>query len=596
MSTFYKSNPEIFGWWGYADFYTYFLVNENFNEAAFEQKIPDFINRRRADDNQDYMIAIEPLKDVYLNTPALRQPGETASMANIYVFSIIGIFILFIAMVNFMNLSTARSMERAKEVGIRKSIGADRYSLIFQFLGESLIIVFLAAMVAIIFVNLALPAMTGLTGKEFLLHNFFSWQFILLFLAITILIGLLAGTYPAFILSSFKAVSMLKGINKADTKGVNLKKGLVVFQFSLSIGLMVGTMIVYNQMNHLLDKDMGFDKERMLVLDYNYDEEVNEKMEALKTEMEANPAITSAAFSRSVPGSYFPNAYTEIQGIDGEMIGNGQPIFQVGMDFITHYDLELVAGRTYSRDYPFDLNGAIVMNEAAAKQYGYTNPEDIIGRKFEQWGREGEVIGVVKDFNYVSLHRSIEALTLPLVPDASRYLSLKIKSDNFQQTIAEVEQIWKTNAPHRPFLYSFLDEDFNKQYESDLRFRKIFTTFSVLAILIACLGLLGLATYTAEQRTKEIGIRKVLGADVSGIVTLLSKDFIRLVLVAIIIATPLSWYAMNKWLEGFAYKVDVNWWIYPLAGVFAIIIALITISSQAIKAALMDPVESLRSE
>jgi putative ABC transport system permease protein len=266
------------------------------------------------------------------------------------------------------------------------------------------------------------------------------------------------------------------------------------------------------------------------------------------------------------------------------------------MDFIAHYDLELVAGRTYSRDYPSDLNGAIVINEAAARQFGYTNPTEIIGKKFDQWGREGEVIGVVKDFNYISLHRNIEPLTLPLVPEASRYLSLKVKSENLSQRIAEVENIWKELAPHRPFLYSFLDEDFNKQYESDLRFRKIFTTFSIFALIIACLGLLGLATYTAEQRTKEIGIRKVLGADVSGIVTLLSKDFIRLVLVAIIIATPLSWYAMNRWLEGFAYKVEVSWWIYPLAGILAIIIALLTISSQAIKAALMDPVKSLRSE
>jgi putative ABC transport system permease protein len=596
MSTFYKSRPEIFDMWGYADFYTYFLVNDNFNKAAFEQKIPDFLNRRGADDNPDYMIAIEPLKDVYLNSPASRQPGETASMANIYIFSIIGIFILVIAMINFMNLSTARSLERAKEVGIRKSIGAERQSLIFQFLGESLIIVFLAVIVSIIFVTLALPAMTDLTGKAFILQNLFTWQSILIFLGITILIGLLAGSYPAFILSSFKAVSILKGINKSDTRGVNMKKALVVFQFSLSIALMAGTMIVYSQMNHIMDKDLGFDKERMLVLDYNYDEEVNIKMEAIKAEMKSNPAITSAAFSRSVPGSFFPNAYTEIQGIDGEMIGRGQPIFQVGMDFIAHYDLELVAGRTYSRDYPSDLNGAIVINEAAARQYGYTNPTEIIGKKFDQWGREGEVIGVVKDFNYISLHRNIEPLTLPLVPEASRYLSLKVKSENLSQRIAEVENIWKELAPHRPFLYSFLDEDFNKQYESDLRFRKIFTTFSIFALIIACLGLLGLATYTAEQRTKEIGIRKVLGADVSGIVTLLSKDFIRLVLVAIIIATPLSWYAMNRWLEGFAYKVEVSWWIYPLAGILAIIIALLTISSQAIKAALMDPVKSLRSE
>jgi putative ABC transport system permease protein len=312
--------------------------------------------------------------------------------------------------------------------------------------------------------------------------------------------------------------------------------------------------------------------------------------------METIPSVTSAAFSRSVPGSYFPNAGTAIEAPDGEMMQDGQAIFQVGIDFITHYNLELVAGRSYSRDYPSDSSSALVINEAAARQYGYANPADIVGKKFDQWGRAGEVIGVVKDFNYISLHRTIEPLTLPFEPYASRYLSLKVTGDDLPGTIAQVEEVWKKLAPQRPFLYSFLDQDFNTQYQSDFRFRKIFTTFSVLAIMIACLGLLGLATYTAEQRTKEIGIRKVLGADIGSIVGLLSKDFIKLVLVAIVIATPLAWYAMNKWLEGFAYQVPVHWWIFGIAGLLSIVVALFTISFQSIKAAMMNPVKSLRSE
>ncbi|MDZ7646092.1 MAG: FtsX-like permease family protein [Cytophagales bacterium] len=371
---------------------------------------------------------------------------------------------------------------------------------------------------------------------------------------------------------------------------------LVVFQFSLSIALIAGTIIVYFQMNHILDKDLGFDKERMLILDYNYDEAVNDKREVLKTEMEASPAVLSAAFSRSVPGSYFPNAGTEIQSADGEMKRIAQPIFQVGMDFIPHYGLELVAGRSYSRDHPSDTIGGIVINEAAAKQYGYTNPADIVGKKYSQWGREGEVIGVVKDFNFISLHRNIEPLTLPLEPYACRYLSLKVKSENMTETIKQVGEVWAQLAPHRPFLYSFLDDDFNRQYKTDFVFRKLFTTFSCLAILIACLGLLGLATYTAEQRTKEIGIRKVLGANVNNIVALLSKDFIVLVVIAMLIATPVAWYAMNKWLEGFAYRVEIQVWIFALAGLAALSIAVFTISFQSIKSALMNPVTSLRSE
>ncbi len=596
LSTFKKSIPEIFTAWGYVDFYTYFLVNENFDRAAFEQKIPSFLFRAQGDPKSEYTIAIEPLKDVYLRTDAVRQPGETGSLSNIYVFSIIGIFILAIAIINFMNLSTARSMERAKEVGIRKSIGAYRSSLIFQFLGESFIIVFLSMLMAAIFVFAAMPSMASFTGKVLSIQNIFNWKTIPIFFGIQLVISVVAGSYPALALSGFAPVSVLKGIAKSNFGGVNLRRALVVFQFSLSIALIAGTIIVYTQMNHLLDKDLGFDKERMLMLDYNYDELVNRKSEALKIEMEANPAILSAAFSRSVPGSYFPNAFTEIQTADGEMKGLAQPVFQVGLDFINHFDLKLVAGRSYTREHPSDSGKALVINEAAARQYGYANPAEIIGKKFSQWGREGEVIGVVKDFNYISLHRNIEPLTLPLVPYASRYLSLKVKSTDMTKSIAEVGEIWSKLAPHRPFLYSFLDEDFNRQYKSDFIFRKLFTTFSCLAIFIACLGLLGLATYTAEQRTKEIGIRKVMGAEAYAIVALLSKDFIILVVISILIATPISWYAMNQWLEGFAYRVEIQPWVFVLAGIAALSIAVAAISFQAIKAAKMNPVNSLKSE
>ncbi len=596
LSTFKQSRPGIFDEWGYVDTYTYFLVKEQFNPASFEAKVPGFLDKRYPYKDYPYTIAIEPLKDVYLRTSAVRQPGDTGSLTNIYVFSIIGLFILAIAMINFMNLSTARSMERAKEVGIRKSIGADRRSLVFQFLGESIIIVVLAAVVGIILTSLTMSMMNDMTGKVFEISRIVNWQTIPAFLVIMLLVGLLAGSYPALVLSGFKPVMILKGINKSDARGVNLRKGLVVFQFSLSIALIAGTIIVYTQMSHLLDKDMGFDKEHMVVLDYNYDEQVNNVSSSLESELEKKPAILSVAFSRSVPGSHFPNAGTTIEGLDGEMVERGQAIFQVGLDFIDHYGLELVAGRSYSRDYPSDSTSALVINEAAARQYGYSNPADIIGKKFDQWGRAGEVIGVVKDFNYISLHNAVEPLTLPFEAYASRYMSLKVTGKDLPAMLSQIEEVWKQLAPHRPFIYSFLDEDFNKQYESDFRFRQIFTTFSVLAILIACLGLLGLATYTAEQRTKEIGIRKVLGANVANIVGLLSRDFIKLVLIAIVVATPLAWYVMNRWLEGFAYQVSIHWWIFLVSGVLAVIVALVTISFQSVKAALMNPVKSLKSE
>ncbi len=596
LNTFRQSRPEVFNAWGYVDFYTYFLVNDKFDKAAFEKKIPGFLSRHKEYPDSRYVIAIEPLADMYLGTKAERQPGETGSLRNLYIFSVIGLFILVIAMINFMNLSTARSIERGKEVGIRKSIGADRRSLVTQFLGESMLIVFLSSIVAIIIVLLATPQMAALTGKQLELQHIVSWQTITIFLGLVLTIGLLAGSYPALVLSGFNPVLILKGITRSNKGGASLRKALVVFQFTLSIALIAGTVIVYLQMSQLLNHDLGFDKEQMLVLDYNYDETVNRKSEALKTELEKNPAVLSVAFSRSVPGSYFPYAGTEIENPGGTMEYQGQPIFQVGLDFVTHFGLELVAGRSYSREFPTDSTQALIINESSAKQFGYTNPADAVGKKFSQWGREGTIIGVVKDFNFTSLHNNIAPLTLPFDAYSSRYLTVKVKSDNLEATISEVGKVWRELVPHRPFLYSFLDDDFNRQYKAEFTFRKLFTTFACLAIFIACLGLLGLATYTAERRTKEIGIRKVLGAGVSNIVLLLSKDFVLLVIIAMAIATPISWYAMDRWLEGFAYKMEIQVWIFALSGFIALMIALFTIAYLSLKSAVINPVTSLRSE
>jgi len=593
MSTFRNSIPDIFTNWGYVDFYTYFLTNDQFDPAGFSAKIPDFLARQINDPKSKYNIVIEPLKEMYLGTVAQRQPGETGSIANLYIFSIIGLFVLTIAIINFMNLSTARSMERGKEVGIRKSIGAQRVSLVSQFMSESFVIVTFSMVVALIVVALTLPGMNNITGRSLSMDYLTSIQSIAMLVVATVVIGLVAGSYPAFVLSSFSPATILKGMSKGGRTGVNLRKGLVIFQFSLSIALVAGTMVVNLQ---ILNKSMGFDKEHMLILDYNYDQGVNNKREALKTEMESIPSILSVAFSRSVPGSYFPNAYTEIIGKDGELLGMAQPVFQVGVDFINHYGLELVAGRSYSRDHPSDTIGGLVINEAAARQYGYSNPGDIIGKKYKQWGREGEVIGVLKDFNYISLHRIIEPLTLPYEPYASRYMSIKVKSEDMPATIAAVRETWMQLAPHRPFLYSFLDDDFGRQYLKDMNFKTLFSIFSSLAIFVACLGLLGLATYTTELRTKEIGIRKVLGADVRSVVTMLSKDFIVLIIIAMLIAIPVAWYSMNLWLEGFAYRVQIQFWVFILSGLMAISVAALTISFQAIKAARSNPVNSLRSE
>ena len=597
MSSFYHTRPEIFGWWGYVDFYTYFLVSENFDQTVFQSKMPDFLKRNwPVEEDYYYDLSFEPLKDVYLHSTAQRQPGIIGSLSNLYIFGIIGMFILIIACINFMNLATARSMERAKEVGIRKVIGADKKGLVYQFLGESLTMVLIAAVIGLVLVMLCLPWMREITGKPFFIDEILNAPTLILYGVAAFVTGIVAGIYPAFILSGFTPVGVLKGVFRTSPHGASLRRGLVVFQFSLSIALIASTAIVYFQLSYMLNKNLGFDREQMLVLDFNYDNEVRESLETIKHTFLASPDVTSVSASRTVPGAHFPGAGTFIQTEEGKMELFEPSLYEVDVDFVPHFGLKMAAGRAYSRDFPADTISSLMINEAAVSYFGYAQPSEIIGKRFSQWGKEGQIIGVVKDFNFLSLHQKVEPLTLRLEPNSSRYLTLKVKADDIPHVLAEIRRIWKEVAPHRPFLYSFLDESFNVQYESDIRFRYLFSIFSCLAILIACLGLLGLATYSAMQRTKEIGIRKVLGAESFSIVQLLSKEFIKLVVIAIVIATPFSWYAMSKWLDGYAYKVEINVWTFVLAGIIALLIAVVTVSFHAIKASMANPVKSLRTE
>ncbi|APQ16985.1 ABC transporter permease [Maribacter hydrothermalis] len=597
MSSFYQSRPEIFDAWGYVDFYTYFLVGDNFNVDAFQLKMPEFLDKRQTEEEKQYFynLNFEPLKDAYLKSSAVRQPGIVGSLPNIYIFAIIGLFILVIASINFMNLATARSMERAKEVGVRKVIGADKKGLVYQFLGESLIMVLIAAIIGLVVVFVCIPWLSNITGKQFNMNEVFNSFMLPLYFGTAIITGLFAGSYPAFVLSSFKPVSVLKGLVSSSPQGVNLRKGLVIFQFSLSIALIASTVIVYFQLGFMLNKNLGFDNEQQLVIDFNWDGQVLDNIETVKSEFKNLPEVISVAGSRTVPGSHFPAAGTEIETFEGSMEHFEPFLYEIDFDFIPHYEIEVVAGRAYSREFVTDSVQAMIVNEAAVKTFGYADPADIIGKKFQQWGREGTIVGVVKDFNYLSLHQEVAPLSMRY-SQYGRYISLKVKTDNMQQAITSIGQKWAELAPHRPFLYSFLDDSFNEQYQADFRFKKLFTIFSFLAILIACLGLFGLATYSAMLRTKEIGIRKVLGAEVSSIVTLLSKDFIRLVLISILIATPFAWYAMNKWLNVYAYKIDISWWVFALAGLIAVSVAILTVSYHAVKSARANPIKSLRTE
>ncbi|KGE15452.1 ABC transporter permease [Sphingobacterium deserti] len=596
MNSFRQSWSEVFNQWGYVDFYTYLLLPEDYDITKLNKQVPDFIERHQASQEGKYSIHFEPLLDAYLNSKASRQPGAVGSMQNIYIFSVIGFFILCIACVNFMNLATSRSMERAKEVGVRKVVGASRKNLIVQFMSESLLLVIFSSILAITIVLCALPFMEIFAGKRIGLTSLFDSVTVSLFLGIVLITALVAASYPAFVLANFKPVKMFKGASQSDAGGAWLRKGLVVFQFGLSISLIAGTLIVFSQLSHLQQTDLGFEKTQMLVIDFNYDDQVLQNLDAIKHTLAQQKDVLSVSASRSIPGSYFPDAGTQIELPDGEMKILIQALFEVDADFISNFGIQMAAGRPFSREFPADTLHSLVVNEAAAKLWGYSDPEKIIGKRFAQWGREGQVIGVVKDFNYLSLHQKVEPLTLRLEPLSSKFITLKIQNTGTLETVAELRHIWKSIAPHRPFLYNFLDDSFNRQYESDYRFRRLFSAFSGLALFIACLGLLGLATYTAQQRTKEIGVRKVLGASTFSIVKLLSVDFLRLVVIALFFAVPLAWWAMDQWLNNFAYHIAIKWWIFAIAGATSLLIALFTVSGQAIRASLAKPVNSLRDE
>ncbi len=596
MSAFKNMRPEIFDTWGYVDFYTYFTTHPESDVAHMSAAIPDLLKKHEIY-KEGYLIAFEPLANAYLRSPAGRQPGAVGSLANIYIFGSVAIFILLIAGINFINLSTSRSVERAKEVAIRKTIGSGRGALVSQFLIETILLTLLASLIAIAMVALAHPYLELLSGKELPISWLFSYQYLLLAVGFILTIGLLAGAYPAIMFSRFQPVKVLKGSFKTSGEGVWLRKSLVVLQFTLSVMLLVGASVIYNQLDHLRQHELGFDPEQVLVVDYGWDMQVQRNLQRIKTEFTKHPDVKMISASRATPGDFFPNGGTEIEGPGGETIAESPAIYEIDENFVPTYEMSVVAGRNFSKDFPTDSTTALMLNVSAARLFGYANPEDIIGKRFEQWGREGRVIGVVEDFNYVSLHEAVEPLAMRYGTfyNTSKF-SIRLSSQNHSNTLQELEEIWNKLVPHRPFLAHFEDDKFNDQYQADERFGMIVATFSGLAILVACLGLFGLTVYSTAQRAKEIGIRKVLGAPVFQIVALLSKDFMTLFVTSLIISIPLSWYLMSSWLDGFAYRISMGWELFAIAVVITLMISLLTISWKTVSTALANPVKSLRDE
>jgi putative ABC transport system permease protein len=589
-----KLAPGIDSQYGNYGASAYLLLRPGTNPKALEAKFPGFLERRNGTEMKKIQmyptLFLEPLKDVYLHST--RDGSKTGNITNVYIFSIIAIFILLIACINFINLTTARATERAKEVGIRKVAGADKFQLIWQFIGESVMLCFIAFVLTIIFSALLLPLFNLLAGKTVSTGIFHNMYYVLQLFLAAIGIGLLAGIYPALVLTSFKPVTVLKGRFATGTKGIMLRKGLVVAQFTISIALIIATIVVYNQMTYMRSQDLGFSKDQMMIIDTNGDS----AKKAFQQALTSIPAVKSTATSSSVPGGGNPGAYSEIENTKGEMQIANLDLYFVDFDYINQFKIKMIAGRGFSRDFMTDTTQAMVLNEAGVKMFGYSSPEQAIGKRFKQWGREGKIIGVMKDFHFKSLQQPIKPLSMRIGPEGSNLVSVNVSAANLPSTIAAIENKWKSLIPNRPFSYYFLDEFFDKQYQGEERFGKLFLNFAVLAIIISCLGLLGLASYSTMQRTKEIGIRKVLGSSVSGIVNLLSIDFIKLVIISFAIAAPLAWYFMYKWLEDFAYHTNVNLWVFVLAGFSALAIALFTVSFQAIKAAIANPVKSLRTE
>jgi len=485
-----------------------------------------------------------------------------------------------------MNLSTARSMKRTKEVGLRKVIGANRFQLIKQFLGESILISAIAFIFALAIVELFLPAFNNFTGKP-LFINFLNIKIFAGLFCLLICTGIISGSYPAVFLSSFAPIKILKELMPVHSRSSLLRRIMVISQFTISIVLIIGTIIIYQQLHYMKNKDLGFEKENLIYLET---EDFGGKYETIKSELLRHPQIISVGTSGDMLLNIGTNNVLNWEGMNKNAKLISFPTLYVNEDFAKVFKLKIVEGRFFSKDYPSDEAKAFVVNQAAVKAMHMKNP---IGKRLGV-GKEGKIIGVVKDFNFRSLRSEIEPLLLSLY--GFRHLYVRVKSEDIRKTIGMVEQIYHKQYPGYEFSTHFFDEEIDKLYQSERRMGSLFGYFSLLAIFIACLGLFGLVSYVSESMTKEIGIRKVLGASVANVVSILTKDFIVWTLTANIIAWPIAYYAMNKWLQSFAYKINISWWMFALSGGIALMIALTTVSFQAIKAARANPVESLKYE
>jgi len=600
--------------WLRSDYNTYVLFRNAADHKKLEAALPAFLARYSGPQMQSelkmsttafeksgsyFRLNLTPLTDIHLKSNRTGELGPNSTIQYVYIFSAIALFILLIACVNFMNLSTARSSNRAREVGVRKVLGSPRSYLVFQFLTESILVTLVAAIIAVIAAVALLPAFNQLSGKDIVINGQMLRWLVPAVAFIILLVGSLAGAYPALFLSAFQPINVLKGKLSGGFKGGGLRSVLVVLQFTISIFLIIGTLVVHNQLNYIQSKDLGFDRNQVLIVQNAF--ELNNQAQTFKQEVKQLPGVTDATLTSFLPTGN--NKNTSIFFKDASF-DQKKALFPqtwiVDEDYIKTLDMKMVAGRSFSGQMLSDSSG-IIINEAAARFLGLGDPlnkplyRSNGGKQELSNSKAYHIIGVVKDFNFSSLRDVVSPMVLIMGQDNGA-LSIRMNGRDIPALLTQIKEKWSGLSPNVQMNFSFMDQDFDAIYRTEQRAGTVLVVFTTLAIIIACLGLFGLAAYAAEQRTKEIGIRKVLGASVSAITAMLSFDFIKLVAIAILIALPAGWYFMNKWLQDFAYRVHIQWWVLALAGFVAIVIAFITIGYQSVKAALSNPVNSLKVE
>jgi putative ABC transport system permease protein len=591
----WKFDPDTLwsGGWPYTflrlqDPHQYKNVERRINEIAQR-----FAGKEWEENKMHYTYYLQALRDVHLRSALRYDADNNGSLASVNIFTIIGLIVLLLACINYINLTTAGAIKRAKETAVRKVIGAVKGQLLRQFYLETFIICLIAVAAGVLLFTMILPGFSQFLGQS---YNFpFSFRNILLLFSFVVAISLIAGIYPAAILSSFSPAVSLKGNFSLSKKGNAIRKTLVVFQFTVTIALIASILIISEQMHFIRNKSLGFNDHAVIEVNFNGQSGVNRAYGSIRSELLRNPYILNVTeHSQNVVGG-MGNGWTTTENLKGEEISTSLYGFFVDTNYLDVYGMKLAAGRFFSKDIPTDSTKAVLVNEAAVRTFGWEKAQNAIGKRFGKGDNVKYVIGVVRDFNFESLHKPVEAVMMHYALQGNR-LSLKIDSRHINNAVAHLVHTWKTLVPDIPLKYSFVSEKLHEQYGREQRMEGLFYGFAALSLLIACLGLFGLSTFVVERKVKEIGIRKVLGASVQGIVGLLSKDFLKLVLISFFIASPLAWYFMNDWLQDFAYRVTIGWWEFVLAGVVAVFIALVTVSFQSIKAAIANPVKNLRTE